>query len=105
MYIALCEIGLVGDSPENSGMSRVPLLLFSFVLSCSLVVALIFFVGWSCYLVCTNQTSIEVQINNEEMKRDPLFVNPYDLGSRRLNVQSVFGEYKSSWKLLIPRWR
>jgi len=59
--------------------------------------------GFHAYLVLTNQTTIEFQLNmlrfKEGRKRGEYFRNPYDLGRSR-NFQEVFGP-NPFWRL---RW-
>eukprot|EP00928_Gymnodinium_smaydae_P020821 TRINITY_DN18051_c0_g1_i1.p1 TRINITY_DN18051_c0_g1~~TRINITY_DN18051_c0_g1_i1.p1 ORF type:complete len:370 (-),score=18.59 TRINITY_DN18051_c0_g1_i1:189-1190(-) len=70
------------------------LLLTSFMICCSILVALSILGGFHIYLVLTNQTTIEFQTNlvrrRESRKTGELYRNPYDLGRSR-NFQQVFG--------------
>eukprot|EP00405_Crypthecodinium_cohnii_P016845 CAMPEP_0206456564 /NCGR_PEP_ID=MMETSP0324_2-20121206/22447_1 /ASSEMBLY_ACC=CAM_ASM_000836 /TAXON_ID=2866 /ORGANISM="Crypthecodinium cohnii, Strain Seligo" /LENGTH=319 /DNA_ID=CAMNT_0053927531 /DNA_START=215 /DNA_END=1170 /DNA_ORIENTATION=+ len=75
-------------------------LMTSFLVCCSIVLALCMLGGFHLYLVLTNQTTIEFQTNmvrRREAKRNGEFYrNPYDLGRTR-NFRSVFGPH--------PFWR
>ena len=73
------------------------LVIFTMILCAAIFVAMMCFVGWYLYLLLTNQTAIEYQINRAEGARYrggytgksvPLR-NPYDLGRWR-NVLDVF---------------
>jgi len=69
-------------------------IMTSFMISCSILVALCILGGFHCYLVLTNQTTIEFQLNlilrREARKNGEFYRNPYDMGRRR-NFQQVFG--------------
>lgn len=80
-------------------------IMTSFMISCSVLVALCILGGFHVYLVLTNQTTIEFQTNlmrrRESRKNGEYFRNPYDLGRNR-NFQSVFGAnpfWKFRWML------
>jgi len=66
----------------------------SFVIAFSIFVALCMLGGFHVYLVLTNQSTIEFQLNlmkrREARGTGELFRNPYDMGRRR-NFQQVFG--------------
>lgn len=66
----------------------------SFMIACSILIALSILGGFHVYLVLTNQSTIEFQLNllkrKEARKNGEYFRNPYDMGRRR-NFQSVFG--------------
>merc|ERR1740117_506796 len=68
--------------------------MMSFMICVSIMIALSILGGFHLYLVLTNQTTIEFQINlsrrRESRKNGELFRNPYDLGRSR-NFQQVFG--------------
>jgi len=69
-------------------------IMTSFMICCSILVALCILGGFHVYLVLTNQTTIEFQTNmmrrKEARKNGEYFRNPYDLGRSR-NFQQVFG--------------
>lgn len=67
-------------------------LQFSLVLVCALFLAMVGFVSWSGYMVLTNQTSIEFQINRDAARANRFghYRNPYDLG-RHHNMKEFFG--------------
>lgn len=69
-------------------------IMTSFMICCSILVALCILGGFHVYLVLSNQTTIEFQTNilrrKEARKNGEYFRNPYDLGRSR-NFQQVFG--------------
>mmetsp|Transcript_44110 Transcript_44110/g.82506 ORF Transcript_44110/g.82506 Transcript_44110/m.82506 type:complete len:343 (+) Transcript_44110:30-1058(+) len=69
-------------------------ILTSFMICSSILVAICVLGGFHTYLVLTNQTTIEFQMNmvrRRECRRNgEFFRNPYDLGRSR-NCQEVFG--------------
>jgi len=71
-------------------------ILMSFMVCCSILVALLILGGFHIYLVLSNQTTIEFQTNfirrAEARRNGEYFRNPYDLGRTR-NFQQVFGPY------------
>merc|ERR1712007_230876 len=81
---------------RRSGLTRSgrQCILTSFMICCSILVALCILGGFHVYLVLTNQTTIEFQTNlirrREARKNGEYFRNPYDLGRTR-NFQQVFG--------------
>jgi len=105
LSIGLLRMGIV-EQPygTSSSLSEAPI-LFSFVLSLAIFVAMTLFVGWNGHLVMTNQTSIEVQINRqrsaEYRSSGVVYCNPYNLGLRA-NVQQVFGNFRYAWSILLP---
>lgn len=81
-------------------------IMTSFMIACSILVALSILGGFHVYLVLTNQTTIEFQLNlinkREARRNGEYFRNPYDMGRRR-NFQSVFGPSAfCSFKWLMP---
>jgi len=68
-------------------------IVMSFMICCSILLAVCILGGFHVYLVLTNQTTIEFQINlmrrREARKSGEYYRNPYDLGRTR-NFQ-VFG--------------
>lgn len=68
---------------------------FSFILSCSILIAISILGGFHAFLVITNQTTIEFQQNwSDRVKsrqKGNIFRNPYDLGRTR-NFQQIFGQ-------------
>lgn len=75
----------------RSGRSSI---MTSFMISCSILVALSVLGGFHVYLVLTNQSTIEFQLNllkrREARRNGEYFRNPYDMGRRR-NFAAVFG--------------
>lgn len=69
-------------------------IMTSFMICCSILVALCILGGFHVYLVLSNQTTIEFQTNivrrKEARKNGEFFRNPYDLGRSR-NFHQVFG--------------
>jgi len=69
-------------------------IMTSFMISCSILIALCILGFFHLYLVLTNQTTIEFQTNmirrREARRNGEYFRNPYDLGRSR-NFQQVFG--------------
>jgi len=69
-------------------------IMTSFMVCCSILLALCILGGFHVYLVLSNQTTIEFQTNmlrrREARKNGEYFRNPYDLGRTR-NFQQVFG--------------
>lgn len=69
-------------------------IMTSFMICCSILIALSVLGGFHVYLVITNQTTIEFQTNlmqrKEARRTGEYFRNPYDLGRSR-NFRSVFG--------------
>lgn len=69
-------------------------IMVSFMVACVILVALSVLGGMHVFLLLTNQTTIEFQINiakRREMRANGLFYrNPYDMGRRR-NFQQVCG--------------
>ncbi|CAK9109639.1 unnamed protein product [Durusdinium trenchii] len=73
----------------------------SFMICVSIFVALCMLGGFHFYLILTNQTTIEFQLNmvrrRQCRKNGEFFRNPYDIGRSR-NCQEVFGP-NSLWSL------
>lgn len=69
-------------------------IMTSFLICCSILLALSLLGGFHLYLVFSNQTTIEFQLNFarrvEARRSGEYFRNPYDLGRTR-NFQQVFG--------------
>merc|ERR1719359_1456000 len=69
-------------------------IMTSFMIACSILVALCILGGFHVYLVLTNQSTIEFQLNlinrREARRNGEYFRNPYDMGRRR-NFLQVFG--------------
>jgi len=84
---------------------RQSLLLFTFMLSLSVLFALSLFVVWHAYLVATNQTTIEFYANRldamEARQAGEVWRNPYSLGMRA-NFEQVFGLSRRSFSWLLP---
>eukprot|EP00418_Pyrodinium_bahamense_P059171 CAMPEP_0179177090 /NCGR_PEP_ID=MMETSP0796-20121207/87574_1 /TAXON_ID=73915 /ORGANISM="Pyrodinium bahamense, Strain pbaha01" /LENGTH=90 /DNA_ID=CAMNT_0020880637 /DNA_START=203 /DNA_END=471 /DNA_ORIENTATION=- len=79
-----------GTDVENSREC----ILASFLICCTILLALCILGGFHVFLVLTNQTTIEFQSNMEKRleawKRWERYRSPYDLGPAR-NFQQVFG--------------
>lgn len=93
-------------SPHSSGYDNISpttynCIVLSFILCLTMSIAISMLGGFHAYLVFTNQTTIEFQMNwqakIEARQSGNLFVNPYDLGRTR-NFQSIFGPV-SFWSL------
>jgi len=69
-------------------------IMTSFMITCSILIALCILGFFHVYLVLTNQTTIEFQTNlikrREARKNGEFYRNPYDIGRSR-NFQQVFG--------------
>jgi len=87
---------------------RQSMLLFTFMLSLSVLFALSLFVGWHTYLVATNQTTIEFYSNRldamEARQAGEVWRNPYSLGVRA-NFEQVFGLSRRSFSWLLPSFK
>ena len=79
---------------------RHSMLLFTFMLSLSVLFALTLFILWHTYLVATNQTTIEFYSNRmdamEARREGRTFRNQYSLGYRA-NAEQVFGPRTRSY--------
>lgn len=81
--------------------------MFVYLLILGINVAMMGFVGWTGYLLLTNQTTIEFYSNSfDRDKRWQVagWENPYDLGSWRRNAEQVFGT-GPLWTWLLPSLR
>mmetsp|Transcript_16536 Transcript_16536/g.38788 ORF Transcript_16536/g.38788 Transcript_16536/m.38788 type:complete len:323 (-) Transcript_16536:187-1155(-) len=91
---AFHEIAYLHLSRSRGSHSARQCLMTSFMICCSILVALCILGGFHVYLVLSNQTTIEFQTNilrrKEARKNGEFFRNPYDLGRTR-NFQQVFG--------------
>lgn len=81
-------------------------LLMVFQITCAVIFSLSILGGFHCFLVLTNQTTIEFQINwsrrSEAKKMGTVYRNPYDIGCAR-NFQAVFGPHRFwSFRWLLP---
>lgn len=82
-------------------------IIFTFVLTISIFIAISILWGWQMFLMFTGQTSIEFYINGSHSRalarRGLSYKNPYDLGPRR-NFQQFFGMDSSRWwfEWLLP---
>jgi len=89
----------------GNGMRHDQLLVFSFVLTLSVLFALTLFLGWHGYLVATNQTTIEFYSNrmdaSDARKRGERWANPYSMGVRA-NFEQVFGLSRNVFSWLMP---
>eukprot|EP01102_Stenamoeba_stenopodia_P012568 TRINITY_DN398_c0_g1_i1.p1 TRINITY_DN398_c0_g1~~TRINITY_DN398_c0_g1_i1.p1 ORF type:complete len:225 (-),score=11.76 TRINITY_DN398_c0_g1_i1:129-803(-) len=80
-------------------------IIFQFILTVSVMIAVGALLLWHFYLLLTNQTTIEFYHNSELSRhasaRGEPFVNEYDLGYRR-NFQLFFGHSKYLCSFLLP---
>jgi palmitoyltransferase len=95
-----------GDAALRAAASGM-VVVFVEILCAAIWVAMCGFVGWSLYLLVTNQTPVEVMINKDEaalaQKRGLSFRNPYDLGPWR-NVTGVFTTLPdAAWATMLCR--
>jgi palmitoyltransferase len=90
------------------GFGRNQLLMFTFVLTISILFALSLFIGWHVYLIATNQTTIEFYGNRMDAKEariaGEVWANPYSVGLRE-NFEQVFGATRSWGAWLLPNRR
>lgn len=83
------------------------LFLFIWIVSIALGFAIFLLTVWTTYLIGTNQTSVEFQINSElkeiTKKTGEVFRNDFDMGCKR-NFRDFFGisETRSWWTILLP---
>eukprot|EP00760_Papus_ankaliazontas_P039432 PhM_4_TR9566/c1_g1_i1/m.38111/K18932/ZDHHC; palmitoyltransferase len=97
LYAVLSCLGVyylgTAGSTGNFPLFEAPHLLFTFILCVAIFFAMCGFVGWNTYLIVSNQTSIEVQVNRarriEALEEGRMHWNEYDLGWVR-NVQHAF---------------
>merc|ERR1711916_11768 len=79
--------------------------VFVFVLTLSIFLALTFMMVWQLYLVIPAQTTIEFYFNRfrkkEAATHGEVWVNEYDLGTWR-NLDLFFGYRGQWWKILFP---
>jgi len=79
--------------------------LFTFVISLSVMLALSMLLGWHIYLVLTGQTTIEFYYNKNRDRQARLkgevYINEYDLGSLK-NFQIFFGAGRFWFSWLMP---
>eukprot|EP00271_Cylindrocystis_brebissonii_P006976 TRINITY_DN1999_c3_g1_i1.p1 TRINITY_DN1999_c3_g1~~TRINITY_DN1999_c3_g1_i1.p1 ORF type:complete len:419 (+),score=44.77 TRINITY_DN1999_c3_g1_i1:171-1427(+) len=79
-------------------------ILFTFVLSLAVWVALTLLFGWHCYLVATAQTTIDFHANRQRMreavKLGEVWENEFDLGVKR-NCMTTFEVSGPWWFLLL----
>jgi len=92
--------------PGNLSRSARSSIMTSFMIACSIMVALCILGGFHVYLVLTNQSTIEFQLNllhrREARRNGEYFRNPYDMGRRR-NFQAVCGPSAFwSFRWLMP---
>jgi len=82
--------------------------LFAFVISVSVFLALSLLLGWHVYLVLTGQTTIEFYYNRTRAKqarmRGEVYNNEYDLGTLK-NFQIFFGNSRFWFSWLLPSTR
>jgi hypothetical protein len=85
-------------------------LLFTFIISVAIFLALSFLMGWHVFLVCTAQTTIEFYNNQRERQAQRAngggWVNRFDRGVVQ-NWQEVFDERGTYWWFvwMLPRTR
>jgi len=86
------------------GFSSRGTIIFTFVITVAVSIALGFMLIWQLYLVFTNQTTIEFYFNkykqSQAKSKGEIYHNPFDLGVRK-NLQLFFGlgHYWFSWAL------
>merc|ERR1712032_269403 len=82
-------------------------IMMVFMMCGSIMVALLILGGFHVFLVLSNQTTIEFQMNfirrAEARRNGEYFRNPYDLGRTR-NFQQVFGPYLPRSLLRLLSW-
>lgn len=83
--------------------------VFTFVISISVGIAVGILLAWHVYLVLSAQTTIEFYFNRSKASRmrklhGQVWVNEYDLGRRR-NFQEIFGKGKYWFSFALPSWR
>jgi len=103
-YVALLTLKpFYGISNVKTGINR-GTVVFTFVITLSVTLAMAFMLGWHLYLVLTGQTTIEFYFNKYKERqakaRGEVWETPYDLGGRK-NWQMFFGpgRYAISWAM------
>jgi len=81
------------------------IIVFTFVITLSVCVALTFMLGWHMYLVVSGQTTIEFYYNKfmqaKSKSRGEVFYNEYDIG-KRINFDIFFGTHGSWYAWMFP---
>jgi len=79
--------------------------LFTFVITLSVMLALSMLLGWHIYLVLTGQTTIEFYYNKNRARharmKGEMYINEYDLGNGK-NFQIFFGPGRFWFSWLLP---
>jgi len=79
--------------------------VFTFVLTLSVLFALGLFITWHLYLITTNQTTIEFYSNkmdaSDARRRGERWYNPFSVGARK-NFEQVFGMSRNICSWLLP---
>jgi len=87
------------------GFSSRGTIIFTFVLTISVFLAVGFMLAWHMYLVLTGQTTIEFYFNKYRQRQAKLrgdhFDNEFDLGYRK-NFQMFFGTGRYWFSWLLP---
>eukprot|EP01065_Artemidia_motanka_P015634 TRINITY_DN19377_c0_g1_i1.p1 TRINITY_DN19377_c0_g1~~TRINITY_DN19377_c0_g1_i1.p1 ORF type:complete len:300 (+),score=90.55 TRINITY_DN19377_c0_g1_i1:121-1020(+) len=75
-----------------------------FVVCAALCVVIGGFLVWSGHLALTNQTTIEYLANRQRMRREQghPFINPFDCGTTRRNVQQLVGPFRWAFQAILP---
>jgi len=105
-YVAIMSFSPFQDfsSFKLRNSSTRGIVIFSFVITLSVTLALSFMLSWQLYLALSGQTTIEFYFNQfkgrQSKTRGQKWENPYDLGVRK-NFQLFFGsgQYWFSWLL------
>lgn len=91
------------SEPENFAVVTV----FTICMASGIAVGTL--LGWHCYLVATNQTTVEFYVNMHEkrdaIERGEVYKNPFDNGWKK-NLGRVFGDDSQLLvlKILIPNF-
>mmetsp|Transcript_13650 Transcript_13650/g.28548 ORF Transcript_13650/g.28548 Transcript_13650/m.28548 type:complete len:169 (+) Transcript_13650:2-508(+) len=119
VIVVYLDSGILFISVLSTGRRRsadtetaIECILMSFLICCTILVALCILGGFHVFLVLTNQTTIEFQINlaarMDARRKGGRYRNPYYLGVAR-NFQQVFGpnpicrfRWLLSWWALPP---
>eukprot|EP00668_Euglena_longa_P011306 GGOE01013700.1.p1 GENE.GGOE01013700.1~~GGOE01013700.1.p1 ORF type:complete len:320 (+),score=89.54 GGOE01013700.1:39-962(+) len=103
--LGLYFMGFLESPLGEDGSAVTGSIIFTSFMSFAILVITSMFIAWNCYLLFTNQTTIEYHYNRgmEEQARvlQKPYVNPYDVGLRR-NLYQVFGAFRSWWQLSLP---
>eukprot|EP01089_Gocevia_fonbrunei_P002672 TRINITY_DN12588_c0_g1_i1.p1 TRINITY_DN12588_c0_g1~~TRINITY_DN12588_c0_g1_i1.p1 ORF type:complete len:317 (-),score=22.09 TRINITY_DN12588_c0_g1_i1:26-976(-) len=112
VYIALMTVGPFRDpfakfNVPLQGISARGIIIFLFVMSVALFIAVSLMMVWHLYLILTSQTTIEFYFNkwkaSEARDRGETYRNPYDLGYKK-NWEYFFGKGKYWFSWMLPDW-